>query len=82
MILVTIERTGQQSGDLRTADRIVRGINGLEASGYAVEHYTGISQASNEPFKRVIAIRRTEGANDTEFETWLNKLNGRGEQDV
>jgi len=54
---------------MRTLDRIIRGINRMEESGYIVARYENYSR---EQGKRIImAVQRTDEANDTEFEQWI-----------
>jgi len=54
---------------MRTLDRITRGVERMKESGYIVERYENYSREQGK--KIIIAVQRTDEANDTEFEEWL-----------
>jgi hypothetical protein len=81
VVLVTIDTVNQQEGDIRTCGRIIKGISGLQQSGYTVTQYEAMSEDRSKLQRRIIAVERTDGANDAEFLAWLNSLCGKGDGD-
>jgi len=71
VVIVQIAATNH-SGDMRTLGRIMRGIERMEESGYTVERYEHYSAEGAK--KYIVAVERTEDANDADFEQWLNSL--------
>ncbi|MCL2357122.1 MAG: hypothetical protein FWC70_08200 [Defluviitaleaceae bacterium] len=75
MVIVSIHATNDHEGDMRTLDRITRGIERMSESGYIVERYDNFSREKGK--KLIIAVQRTEDSNDAEFEKWLySKFSG------
>ena len=69
MVIVSLTATLEHEGDMRTLDRIMHGINGMKDSGYIVERYENYSRERGKQL--IMAVERTEDANDAEFEQWL-----------
>lgn len=74
MVIVSINATNDHSGDMRTCDRIMRGIERMKESGYIIERYDHYNPDTTKQKKFFLAVIRTEEANDTEFEKWLYNL--------
>lgn len=56
--------------DIRSLDRIIRGIQRMKESGYLVERYDHHRQP-DKSMKIIMRVVRTEESNDAEFEEWL-----------
>ena len=83
MVLAHIRLTNDHEGDRRAADRILRGISGLAEKGYIVEEYNRwvggeIPKYPNERRQYLLAVIRTDEADDAEHEAWLNSLFDKG----
>lgn len=79
MVIIQISATYTDSGDLTTLGRIFRGIEGLEKNGYTVERYEHYPKAGSAK-KYIIAVERTEAANDADYRKWLDGLNSKYEK--
>ena len=74
MVILQISVTNEHSGDMRACDRILRGIERMEESGYIVERYDHYSPKLGHAKKIIMAVTRTDEANDAEFEKWLYSI--------
>ena len=74
MVIVSINATNEHNGDMRASDRILRGIEGMRESGYIVERYDHYNPEPDKAKKIILAVARTDEADDKDFEGWLRSL--------
>jgi len=63
LIYVTVDYSAQiENWSLKTLERIIKGLKGLEREGFKVEQYTEFED--RQPMKRILAISRPDSIKD------------------